>query len=118
MCQLRIDLLDFSLAPPNGDGTCNTDVISISGSATNVPLLCGENSGQHLIVDFAGTNPITIAIKTTSSYTFGRHWNIRAAQINCDSEFKGKIDFVVFDVICHFVVCDFHKKKKNTNFRI
>lgn len=90
VCQLRIDLLDFSLAPPNGDGTCNTDVVSITGSATNVPLLCGENAGQHIIADFAGSNPITIAIKTTSSYTFGRHWNIRVAQINCDSEFKGK----------------------------
>lgn len=90
VCQLRIDLLDFSLAPPNGDGTCNTDIISITGSATNVPTLCGENAGQHIIADFAGTNPITISIKTTSSYTFGRHWNIRVAQINCDSEYKGK----------------------------
>ena len=90
VCQLRIDLLDFSLAPPNGDGTCNTDVISVTGSATNVPALCGENAAQHIIADFAGTNPITIAIKATSSYTFGRHWNIRVAQINCDSAYKGK----------------------------
>lgn len=97
VCQLRIDLLDFSLAPPSGDGICNTDVISITGSATNVPSLCGENSGQHLIVDFAGTNPINIAIKTTSSYTFGRHWNIHIAQINCDSEYRGKL----FDMFCH-----------------
>lgn len=99
VCQLRIDMLDFALAPPNGDGICNTDVISITGSATNVPLLCGENSGQHLIVDFAGTNPITIAIKTTSSYTFGRHWNIRVAQINCNSEYRGKH---LLCVICNF----------------
>lgn len=90
VCQLRVDLLDFALAPPNGDGICNTDVISITGSASSLPSLCGENSGQHLIVDFAGRNPITITIKTTSSYTFGRHWNIRVAQINCDSEYRGK----------------------------
>lgn len=95
-CQLRVDLLDFSLAPPNGDGTCNTDVISITGSATNVPLLCGENPGQHLITDFAGSTPINIAVKTTSSYTFGRHWNIRITQINCDSPYRGARSFFCF----------------------
>lgn len=89
MCQLRLEFLDFSLAPPNGDGTCNTDVISVSGSATKVPLLCGENAGQHIIVDFVGTNPITITVKATASYTFGRNWNIRIVQINCNSEYKG-----------------------------
>lgn len=89
ICQLRIEFLDFSLAPPNGDGICNTDVISISGSATLVPLLCGENSGQHIIVDFIALNPITITVKATAGYTFGRNWNIRIVQINCDSRNKG-----------------------------
>lgn len=85
VCQLRIDLLDFALAPPNGDGICSTDVISISGSESNVPPLCGENAGQHLIADFSDSNPISIVIKSTATYTFGRHWNIRLGQINCDS---------------------------------
>lgn len=96
VCQLRIDLLDLSLAPPNGDGICSTDVLSISGSGSNIPLLCGENSGQHVIADFTGTNPITITIKTTSSYTFGRHWNIRVAQINCESAYRGELDSLSF----------------------
>lgn len=90
VCQLRIDLLDFSLAPPNGDGICSTDVISISGSASNVPALCGENAGQHLIADFSGSDPISIVIKSTATYTFGRHWNIRLSQIACDSGDRGK----------------------------
>lgn len=89
VCQLRIEFLDFSLAPPNGDGTCNTDVISISGSATQVPLLCGENSGQHIIVDFIDSNPITITVKATAGYTFDRNWNIRVVQISCNAENKG-----------------------------
>lgn len=110
VCQLRIDFLDFSLAPPNGDGQCNTDVISITGSATNVPVLCGENAGQHLIVDFAGTNSITIAIKTTSSYTFGRHWNIRVAQISCDSEYKGKALKFLMSIFCKRVFFSFNTK--------
>lgn len=90
VCQLRIDLLDFSLAPPTGDGVCSTDVISISGSASNIPAVCGENAGQHLIADFSGSNPISIVIKSTSTYTFGRHWNIRLSQIACDSSDRGK----------------------------
>lgn len=88
VCQLRVELLDLSLAPPSGDGVCNIDVLSISGGATNVPNLCGENSGQHVIVDFDGTNSITISITATASYASGRHWNIRVTQLNCDSQFR------------------------------
>lgn len=50
VCQLRVEFLDLSLAPPSGDGLCNTDVISISGGASNVPNLCGVNTGQHVVV--------------------------------------------------------------------
>lgn len=89
-CQLRIEFLDLSLAPPSGDGSCNIDTITISGGATNVPTLCGENSGQHVILDFDGTNPISITVTATSSYTFGRHWFIRATQLNCDSANRGQ----------------------------
>lgn len=91
VCQLRVEFQDLSLAGPSGDGICNTDVIQITGGATNVPNLCGENSGQHVVVDFDGTNPISITIAATSSFTFGRHWFIRATQINCDSSMRGII---------------------------
>lgn len=93
VCQLRIEFLDLSLAPPNGDGICNTDIISVTGGATNVPNLCGENSGQHVIVDFSGTSSITIAVVATASYTFGRHWHIKITQINCDSRLRGEFRF-------------------------
>lgn len=56
-----------------------------------MPLICGENTGQHIIVDFVNLNPVSITIKATASYTFGRHWNIRVVQINCDSVYKGII---------------------------
>lgn len=89
VCQLRIDFLDLSLAPPNGDGVCNQDILSVSGGATNVPNICGENSGQHVIVEFSGTSSITVSVTATASYTFGRHWHIKITQINCDSRFRG-----------------------------
>lgn len=88
-CQLRLELLDFSLAQPSGDGVCSTDVLSLEGTETDVPLLCGENAGQHIIADFSDDDPIVLTIKATGSYTFGRHWHIRVTQISCDSGYKG-----------------------------
>lgn len=75
---------------PTGDGSCNTDAITITGGASNVPVLCGENSGQHVVVDFDDENPIFITVAATSSFTFGRHWFIRATQYNCDAANKGR----------------------------
>lgn len=92
MCQLRVVFSDLSLAPPSGDGVCNTDIISISGGASQVPNLCGENAGQHVIVEFDGTNPIQISITASSTYTLGRHWFIRATQFNCNDQNAGKFD--------------------------
>lgn len=93
MCQLRIEFLDLSLVGPTGDGICSTDAITVSGGSSNVPVLCGENSGQHVVVEFDGTSPILITIAATSSFTFGRHWFIRATQFNCDSANRGKTSF-------------------------
>ena len=89
VCQLRIDFLDLSLAPPNGDGTCNTDILSITGGASQVPPICGENTGQHVYVDFDGTSSITITVTATPSYTFARNWHLKVSQINCDSPYRG-----------------------------
>lgn len=108
-CQLRIEFLDLSLVGPTGDGSCNTDAITITGGASNVPVLCGENSGQHVVVDFDDENPILITVAATSSYTFGRHWFIRATQYNCDSENKGRTlkTYVAYTVptLRHSIAC-------------
>lgn len=88
ICQLRIDFLAFSLAPPNGNGDCITDFISITGGSSRVPRICGENTGQHVYVDFDGESPITITVYTTSSYTFNRQWQLLISQIACNSPYK------------------------------
>lgn len=54
-----------------------------------MPIICGENSGQHVVVEFDGTNSILITIAATSSFTFGRHWFIRVTQYNCDAANRG-----------------------------
>lgn len=63
VCQLRLDFLDLSLAPPNGDGICNTDAITVTGGSSFVPALCGYNSGQHIYVNFDGSAAILVKRK-------------------------------------------------------
>ncbi|XP_037936135.1 uncharacterized protein LOC119670086 [Teleopsis dalmanni] len=85
ICQLRIDFLALSLAPPSGDGVCNTDSLTISGGASRVPTICGENSGQHVYVDFSGQSSITIALASSAGYTFNRQWQFQITQLACAS---------------------------------
>lgn len=90
ICQVRLDFLDLTLAPPNGDGICNRDAITISGGTTYAPALCGTNSGQHVYVNFDGTQSVTVNIAASSSFTFGRKWHIKVTQIDCNSALRGK----------------------------
>lgn len=48
ICQLRLDFLEFSLAPPDDQGLCNVDSFMVRTTVgENLPQLCGENNGQH-----------------------------------------------------------------------
>lgn len=89
VCQLRIDLIDFLLAQPSGDGTCNIDYMGVSGGASSVPRLCGDNTGQHVYVTFNGDAPIVVRLYTTSSFTFNRRWYLRMSHVFCDGVNKG-----------------------------
>lgn len=113
MCQLRIEFLDLSLAQPNGDGFCVTDVLSISGGASKVPSVCGENSGQHIVVDFFGADPITLTIRASSAFTFGRHWHIHIAQVNCNSDLRGSW----YSILSVHRMLSFGQKKKNMEIK-
>jgi hypothetical protein len=87
ICQLRIDFLDFILAPPDGDGECSTDVLKIDGANSVIPDICGYNTAQHIYVDF-GAGDIAITIRASRGFPFKRRWNIQVTQIDCGSEFR------------------------------
>lgn len=82
--------MNFNLAQPNGNGSCVTDAMYVIGGASQVPVICGENSGQHIYVDFNGNNDIQIIIDTNSAVSFGRAWNLKIAQIACDCPTRGR----------------------------
>ncbi|XP_053688704.1 uncharacterized protein LOC128737946 [Sabethes cyaneus] len=88
VCQLRIDFRSLTLAQPDGDGNCITDVLTITGGSSEVPVICGENSGQHVYVNFDDLNPITIRVATTAATSFNRQWNLQLSQIACASQFR------------------------------
>ncbi|XP_064215817.1 uncharacterized protein LOC662398 isoform X2 [Tribolium castaneum] len=89
ICQIRIDFLAFSLAQPDANGTCTTDAFYVIGGASNVPVLCGENSGQHIYVDFNGDSDIQLVLNTNAAATAAsRAWNFKITQIGCDCPTK------------------------------
>ncbi|CAN7943599.1 unnamed protein product, partial [Ixodes hexagonus] len=51
ICQARLELEQLALQPPQL-GVCSQDYlqVSLNGSDTYVPKLCGENSGQHVVL--------------------------------------------------------------------
>lgn len=84
LLKLRIDFLDLVLAQPDGDGNCATDSVVISGGNTVVPVICGDNTGQTIYVDFDGDTAITIAVTASGSTSFSRRWNMKLTQLGCD----------------------------------
>lgn len=75
------------IAQPDENGTCITDAFIVSGAASTVPIICGDNTGQHMYIDFNDDANIILTISSTSGSTA---WNIRVAQINCACPTRGK----------------------------
>ncbi|XP_064215815.1 uncharacterized protein LOC662365 [Tribolium castaneum] len=83
ICQVRLDFLNLNLAQPDGNGNCITDSLIISGGASNLPIICGQNSGEHVYINFNGDSDIILMI-ATGALTFARSWNIKITQLACD----------------------------------
>merc|ERR1712115_181032 len=107
ICQLRLDFIDLRLGPPT-KGDCNGDQFIVRANEP-LPVLCGNNSGQHIYVDVRGrseTNlnlltmpifpkPVGVHNETDSSRTIvewlhevspERGWKILVTQIPCDCQ--------------------------------
>jgi hypothetical protein len=62
ICQLRLDFLDLRLGPPTG-GDCNGDQFIVRANEP-LPVLCGNNSGQHIYVDVRGRSETNLNLLT------------------------------------------------------
>lgn len=80
---MRIDFLSFNLAQPDGNGNCVYDAMYVTGGASQIPIICGENSGQHIYVNFNGDSDIVIRIETSAAVSLARSWNLKIIQLGC-----------------------------------
>jgi len=94
ICRIRLDFATFVIGGPTSGtftdtrGACNTDTFTASSSAGAVPVICGSNTGQHMILDSDGETC------STASFTFGgtatnRAYDIKVLQFDCKNEMGG-----------------------------
>ncbi|XP_076370293.1 uncharacterized protein LOC143256672 isoform X1 [Tachypleus tridentatus] len=87
VCQLRLDFLEFSLGQPDDNGQCTSDSFMVrSMVGETLPILCGENGGQHMYVDLgsSSTNPVVLSV-VSNSYKTTRRWQIKITMVKCNS---------------------------------
>lgn len=100
ICQLRLDFFSFAIAGPKpptdvvgavflGEdmattGICNKDTFSVvNPGGTTPPVICGENGGEHMYVNFA--SECVDLIFDLGSGT-DAEWSIRISQYECNYE--------------------------------
>jgi len=68
-------------------GDCGEDQFSITSPGTfGSPVICGQNTGQHMILDSDGTNCQTANFMIGGSTTTSRVWDIYVTQYTCSQE--------------------------------
>ncbi|XP_022670185.1 uncharacterized protein LOC111254024 isoform X2 [Varroa destructor] len=100
ICQIRLDFIEFSLAQPDYKGVCSHDAFMVRSTVgEKLPILCGENSGQHMYVDVGrqSGNPVVLSVVSTGSLTHARKWRIKVSMIPC-----GSLDIVPAGCVQYF----------------
>jgi len=98
ICSLRLDFEIFSTIKSLTDsletngGTCtDTFIARVDATGDSTPTICGENSGQHVYLDFGEGESnqaiLEFTFDTTTS-TAQRGFEISVSQIECKSAFR------------------------------
>ncbi|XP_059078349.1 uncharacterized protein LOC131876855 [Tigriopus californicus] len=106
ICRLRFDFTNFNINGPvtasaisdvdlsaattlgGAIGDCTTDTFTITAPGNFAPpLICGFNSGQHMIVDACPEKCNEVNFGLTGSGT--RNWDIKVTQYACGDELGG-----------------------------
>ncbi|XP_076044695.1 uncharacterized protein LOC143027310 [Oratosquilla oratoria] len=86
VCQLRLDINELDMAPPDITGSCEEDFLRASQD-TKFIKLCGRTIDNHFYLDVDHcVSPFVTFTFTTSDVNYNRRWNIRVSQICCDQE--------------------------------
>ncbi|TRY72201.1 hypothetical protein TCAL_13281 [Tigriopus californicus] len=100
ICRIRFDMTTFSIGGPvvgttetvasnaGAIGDCTTDQFSVTApGGVGSPVICGFNSGQHIIVD--ASDQCHKAAFTLSGSAATRSWDIKVTQYKCSQEEGG-----------------------------
>jgi len=96
ICQIRLGFDTFAINQPvtstasaapytNGRTQCQTAQFTANSDGPATPVICGTNTGYHMILE-AKENCNTLSFTWTSSTT--RSWNIHIMQIPCTATWK------------------------------
>jgi len=95
ICQIRLGFDTFDInqpstnlpgdANPNGRTQCQTAQFSANSEGPSPPVICGTNTGYHMIIE-AKDNCNTLSFTWTSDTT--RSWNVHVMQIPCTATWK------------------------------
>merc|ERR1711894_47287 len=101
VCSLRLDFLTFNTQAGNvalvtnaiGDsaGACRDTfgVITNTNGAGAVPVICGQNNGQHMYIDIGPAEAATATIGFTfQALAATRSWEIKVTQLECGSPMR------------------------------
>lgn len=75
------------MAQPDENGQCTTDSFMVRTTVgERLPILCGENNGQHLYVDMGrgSANPVVLSVVTNGDM-IGRKWKVKINMIPCNN---------------------------------
>jgi len=101
ICRIRYDFTTHTLASQHegtvaaagvvgtnsGIGDCEQDQFGISSpGAWGSPIICGTNTGQHMIIDSDGSNCQTVNFHIGAATTTTRSWDIYVTQYTCGQE--------------------------------
>jgi len=89
VCTLRLDFNTFTTLGPTDSkettgGECRDKMTTTTSAGAVIPIICGQNTGQHMYVDmgYGASDTATLAF-TFNAAAGTRNWEIKVTQVSC-----------------------------------
>merc|ERR1712226_751919 len=90
ICRIRLDFTSFSISGPStvttalagaSHGDCTTDSFTVTSPGNQMPpVICGQNTGQHMILD---ASDMCHELSFNLAGSQSRSWDIKVTQFTC-----------------------------------
>jgi len=82
--QIKLEFVDFELEGPE-EGDCSNDTFTVVGAnpGTDIPVLCGNNDGQHMYINIDNSDgPYKLIVTTAGNEEVDQSWTIKAIYLS------------------------------------